>query len=154
MSLYAIDELMKQTRKLAADYYKTKQQSLPVSAELARYDACRLLGMSEVREATKGVDAIDSEQQPVQIKSRVIFDATKSGQRIGQINMEGEWASVLLVLFDPEYQPMEIYQAQRNAIELEQPDKETRAKRGAMSVAKFKKIGQRIWMNANDAQSN
>lgn len=151
MSVYAVEELMTQTRKLAADYYRTMKQSLPVSAELAKYDACRLLNLREVEEAIKGVDAVDDNACAYQVKSRVIFQEGRSGYRIGQLNMDGEWQKVVLVLFNPEYEPFEIHVATREAIDNPETTKSNpkREKRGAMSVAKFKNIGQLLWTKEN-----
>lgn len=146
MSVYALDELMKQTRKLAADYYAATQQTLPISSELARYDACRLMTWAECREAQKGVDALAANNMPIQIKSRVIFE-DKPGLRIGQINPDGDWQSVALVLYDRAYEPQEIFLASRLAIYADESSEQDskRKKRGAMSVAKFKKLADCIW---------
>lgn len=151
MSVYAVEELMKQTRRLAADYYRTTQQTLPVSNELAKYDACRLLNLTEVNESVKGVDAIDAENTPILIKSRVIFKDGNNSYRVGQFNTDGEWQKVVLVLFDPDYEPFEIHALSRAEFSESIPEKtnEKRAKRGPMSVAKFKNIGELIWTREN-----
>ncbi len=38
MSVYAVDKLMAQTRKLAADFRQMTGQPLPVTAEIANFD--------------------------------------------------------------------------------------------------------------------
>lgn len=156
MSVYDIDQLMTQTRKLAAEYYRTTKQPLPLSSELAKYDACRLLKLQEAEEITKGVDAFDENDKPIQVKSRVIFKEGNSGYRIGQLNLEGGWESTVLVLFSPEYEPYEIYSVSREEVEAAQSDKSNpkRQKRGAMSVAKFKNIGELIWTKENGLESS
>lgn len=155
MSVYAVDQLMTQTRKLAADYYRTMNQSLPVSAELAKYDACRLLNLKECEDVVKGVDALDEKGGAYQVKSRVIFQEGRSGYRIGQLNMDGDWQHVVLVLFNPDYEPFEIYVASRDAILEAESGKANpkREKRGAMSVAKFKNIGQLLWTSDHGLES-
>ena len=70
----------------------------------------------------------------IQIKSRTIFDESKSGQRIGQLNIDQAWDSVVLVLMDEEYEPYEIYEAEREDIlEYINSASSGRAKRGALS---------------------
>ena len=149
MSVYEIDTLMTETRRLAAQYYQTTRQSLPVSHEIARYDAVRLLSLTEPPEPQKGVDAYQPDQTPVQIKGRVIFDESKSNYRIGQLNQDGLWQKVLLVIMNPDYHTEAIYVATRDAIDAANQDTQNpkRNKRGAMSVAKFKAIGELIWTN-------
>jgi len=82
----------------------------------------------------------------IQIKGRAIFDESKGGQRIGQLKTEQEWDSVMLVLMDSSYEPVEIYEADREEV-LEAMDKSSgnRSKRGAVSVARFKIIGRLVW---------
>jgi hypothetical protein len=147
MAVYAVEQLMAQTRKLAAEYYRTTKQSLPVSAELAKHDAMRLLDLRPLAEAISGVDAIDQNEKNIQIKSRVIFQEGKSGYRIGQLNMDLPWDSAVLVLYDKEYEPIEIYAASREEIDtaMERKANPNRQKRGAMSVAQFKAIAERVW---------
>ena len=96
-----------------------------------------------------GYDAIGQgsrEGKKIQIKGRVIFDEDKAGQRIGQLKVEQEWDSVVLVLMDENFEPFEIYEAEReDIIEAQEASQSKRAKRGAMSVAKFKAISQLAW---------
>jgi hypothetical protein len=150
MAIHAVDKLMEQTRKLAAEYYQTTQQTLPISAELARYDAMRLLSLVEPAVATVGVDAVGSGQlqdKRIQIKGRVIFDESKSHYRIGQLKTEGQWELLLLVLFNANYEVMAIHGCSRDLISEALQDKNNpkRSKRGAMSVARFRAIGKLLW---------
>lgn len=81
------------------------------------------------------------------------FDTSKSTPRIGQLNPAQEWDGVLLVLFDDEYQPIEIFYASKQIIQEALNDRESnRKKRGAMSIAQFKIIGERIWTAENGAE--
>lgn len=141
---------MEQTRKLAADYRRATGKPLPVSAEIANYDAARLLDLELIQPPPGGYDAIGRSGQwqdkKVQIKGRAILDEKKSGQRIGQLKVEQEWDTIVLVIMDDNYDPVEIYAADREEI-LESLDEQqgNRAKRGAMSVAKFKIISNLVW---------
>ena len=149
MTPYAADKLISQARKLAAEYRKTMGKPLPgISAEIAGHDAMRLLNLEPCTDQWSGCDAIDPARgdKRIQIKSRTIFDESKTGQRIGQLNVEQTWQSVLLVLMDEEYEPYEIYEAEREDIlEYVGGSSSRRAKRGAMSVARFKIIGRLAW---------
>ena len=151
MSVYAVDKLMAQTRKLAAEYRQTTGQPLPVTAEIANFDAARLLNLDIVQPPPGGYDAVglDAEREGMryQIKGRAIFDVKKGGQRIGQLRLEQPWDAVLLVLLDEQYEPFEIYEASREAIEeaLNESGDSNRSKRGAMSVARFRHIARLVW---------
>ena len=58
----------------------------------------------------------------------------------------GRILSVLLVLMDEEYEPYAIYEAEREELlEFMQKSSSSRAKRGALSVARFKIIGNLVW---------
>ena len=61
--------------------------------------------------------------------------------------MDKQWDSVLLIIMDDNYEPREIYEASREVLKeaLDEAKDSKRAKRGAMSVAKFKIIGQQLW---------
>ncbi len=153
MDLYSVDKLMAQTRKLAAEYRQATGQPLPVTAEIANYDVSRLLDLELIQPPPGGYDALGRSGpwrgKKIQIKGRAIFDEKKSGQRIGQVKQEQEWDSIMLLLMDENYEPVEIYEADRDAILAALEDKagqsEKRSKRGAMSVNKFRNISQLIW---------
>ena len=153
VSIYSLDKLISETRRLAAEFRRTTGQVLPVSAEIARYDAARILGLELKEQRTRGVDAIgrgEREGRKIQIKGRVIVDERKGGQRIGQLNRDGDWDLVILSLMDADYEPFEIYEATREEIlEVLDDTSSKRAQRGAMSVARFKIIGRLIWSREN-----
>jgi len=149
VSVYAADKLIGQARQLAAEYRRTMGKPLPgISNEIALHDAIRLLSLEPVADSAGGYDAIDParDDKKIQIKSRTIFDESKSGQRIGQIRVEQSWDSVLLVLMDEEYEPYEIYEAERDELlDFMDQSSSSRVKRGALSVARFKIIGRLAW---------
>ena len=101
LNLYAADKLIAQARILAAEYRRTMGKPLPgISNEIAEYDAIKLLRLEARNEGEGGYDAIDPGRggKRIQIKSRTIFDESKSGQRLGQMKLDKEWDSVVLVL--------------------------------------------------------
>ncbi len=150
MSVYSVDKLMAEARRLAADYRRATGKTLPVTAEIAVHDAIRLLGLAAAPGDAVGYDAIRTcgdEDTRIQVKGRVIFDENKSGQRIGQIRLNQDWDSIVLVLMDEDYETTEVYEVFRDEIcdLLEEIENSRRSKRGAISVARFKIIGRLIW---------
>ncbi len=150
MNTIAVDTLMAQTRRLAALYRQTTGQTLPVSAELSRYDAAQLLGLSVISGAPRaGVDFTGSQGpyhcKNIQVKSRVIFNDNNSGYRIGQLNLSMPWEIVVLVLYEANYEPFAIYAATKEEVIASLSQTTHKQARGAMSLAKFKAISQLIW---------
>ena len=149
MAVYNVDKLMVEARKLAAEYRRATGKPLGISNEIAVHDVIRLMKLVPAEPGAGGYDAIGTgsrEGKYIQIKGRTIFDESKSGQRIGQVKLEQDWDSVMLILMDDNYEPLEIYEAERAAIEEAMADTSAkRAKRGAMSVARFKAIGAQVW---------
>ncbi|MDF1644748.1 MAG: hypothetical protein P1U80_11255 [Pseudomonadales bacterium] len=147
MSVYQVEKLMEETRRVAAEFRKATGQTLPVGPELARYDANRLLNLESPPDGLSGVDAVSGDDLRYQIKNRVVFDDSKGGHRIGQLNFHGDWNVLLLVLLDEQYNTVEIYQMDREtAVEaVDELNNDTRKKRGPMSVAKFKALGSLVW---------
>lgn len=157
MSLYSVDKLISEARRLAAAYRKATGKSLGgISSEIAEHDAARLLDLELCREKPGGYDAVGCGTRAgkrIQIKGRAIFDERKSGQRIGQLKADQEWDSVMLVLMDEQFEPYEIYEAERAEVleALRETEGSKRQKRGAMSVAKFKAIGRLVWAREEGA---
>ena len=111
MSLYSIDKLINETRRLAAEFKRTTGTMLPVSGEIARYDVSKQLDLTLTEDRNCGYDAIGNNHRcglRVLIKSRVIGDSVKSGHRIGQLNPNGNWDIVILSLMDNEFEPLEM----------------------------------------------
>ncbi len=144
---YAADRLIAQARQLAAEYRRTMGKPLPgISNEIAEHDAVRLLGLEPNAGPDAAWHAVDPQTgRRIQIKSRTIFDESKGGERMGQLRMHQDWDAVVLVLMDENYEPYEIYQASREELAECIDPASSRAKRGAMSVARFKIIGELVW---------
>jgi hypothetical protein len=146
MSLYSIDKLINETRRLAAEFKRTTGTMLPVSGEIARYDVSHHLALTLNNDPNCGYDAIGETEREglrVQIKSRVIGDSVKSGHRLGQLNPNGNWDIVILSLMDDEFEPLEMYQLSRN--EVIEALNSTSKKNSTISVAKFKIISDLVW---------
>lgn len=147
MSVYSVEKLIAQARKLATDYRLATGKTLAgISSEIAEYDACQLLGLDLCPDRARGFEALTRAGKRIQIKGRTIFDESRSGQRIGQIKVNQEWDSLVLVLLDQNYETYEIYEADREEL-LDYIDRPSvsQKKRGALSVARFRIIGRLVW---------
>ncbi len=150
VSLYSVDKLISEARRIAAEYRRATGKPLGISAEIAAHDACTYLELEACEDAV-GYDAIglngDRKGCRFQIKGRAIFDEKKGGQRLGQIKTEQEWDKILLVLMNEDFETTEIYEASREDMleELGEAGTSNRKKRGAMSVARFKHLAKLVW---------
>lgn len=147
-NIYSVDKLIEQARQLAADYKKMMGKPLPgVSSEIAEHDATKYLGLKLCEDRSYGYDAIRLTSGPkkIQIKARTIFNDNFRGQRLGQLKVDKQWDSVVLVLMDEDYQPYEIFEARREDVLNNINDNQSRQKRGAMSVSKFRNIAELVW---------
>lgn len=156
MPLYSIDKLIEETRRLAAEFRRTTGTMLPVSAEIARYDVAHHLNLKLNEQRAGGYDATGTNELEglrVQIKGRVVGDSIRSGHRIGQLNTDAEWDLVILSLMDDNFEPFEMYQATREELLQAMADPGSkRGKRGAISIAKFRIIGQLAWTRENGVE--
>ena len=143
---YDVSALMTQTRLLAANYREQTGNALPVTEELARFDAINLIGLTKLTEQ-EGIDAIDPKtKETVLVKGRVIFKGGKARQKLGKLGLQAEWQQLLMVIYNPQYEPTQIFQIDRKIIELEL-NKLPVSKRGSMTVAKYKAIGTQVWQS-------
>ena len=144
MTAYQLDKLIEQTRRLAADFREQCGQTLPVSTELAHYDAAKILNLIRDESSDSGVDFIGHTSfigEKIQVKSRVIFDNQRSGLRVGKINFDSAWDRIILVIYNSAYHPTEIYSLSRDEILKSHDMNHARP----ISVAKFRAIGEMLW---------
>lgn len=152
IDIIAIGHLIVQTKRLAKEYRKLTGRPLGITGEVAEYEAARLLNLnlSEARQA--GYDAVDAKGKRIQIKGRVVFKDSKTGQRMGRINIKHEWDELVLVLLDADFEPIAIYQAMYPEVEaaLMAPGSRSRNERGALGIRKFESIARLVWSNAKE----
>ena len=148
MSVYDVDKLMLEARKLAANYRKATGKPLGISSEIAIHDVARLMNLELIEASPGGYDAIGKgkrDGKKIQIKGRTVATDMKSNQRVGQLKIDQQWDAVMLVLLNEDYEPLEIYEADREEIlEVVNSSNSKRKNRGAMSVAKFKFIAELV----------
>lgn len=140
---------MQETRKLASNYYQTTGQILPVTQELAKYDAITLLKLEKSANEQNGIDAIGKEgfirEKPLLIKGRAIFTKKNMTHRIGQLNMNENWDYLLLVLYDEFFEVNMIYCAKKTVLNAIVENKQKQNKRGMLSVNQFKAVSTCVW---------
>ena len=81
IDIYSIDKLMHETRQLAARYRQTTGTTLPVTGEIARFDAAKALDLQLLDDASLAYDALgkgDRQGQRIIIKGRALFDESRS----------------------------------------------------------------------------
>lgn len=154
--VYQLDKLMSEARRLAREYRAAMGKPLPgITGELAVHDCIRLLDLDPVPAGTGGYDAVGRGERAgrrIQIKGRAIFDEAKGGQRLGQLKATQQWDSMMLVLMDQHYDPVEIYEAERaDVLAAMDETSRNRTRRGAVSVARFKIIGRLAWTREDGA---
>ena len=147
-------KLLKEAKSLARRYRKLTGKPLGITGEVAEFAAAQLLDLELAGARQAGYDAIRTDAGKnikVQIKGRVIPKGAKPGQRLGSIQLDKEWDTVVLVVLDQDFEPRVIYEAGRDAITaaLIAPGSKARNERGALSVSKFKSIGAVVWSAEN-----
>ncbi len=146
------EELVERIRSAAIEYRQLTGRPLGVTGEIGEIEAARLLGCQLAPVRSPGFDAIDPAGRKLQIKTRCYGTDAKPGQRLGSIKLDTEWDAVLLVLLDADLRPTAIWEADREPIReaLTAPGSKARNERGALAVAQFRKIGRRVWPNAEE----
>lgn len=147
MSVYRVDKLMAEARKLAAEYRRATGKTLAISGEIAVSDAISLLELEPAPADAEGYDALRAVKDGIerlQIKARAVFDDSRRPARLGQLKLERAWDAVLLVLMNEDYEPLEIIEARRPALEEALADARPN-KRGTVSVGRFRAIGRLLW---------
>ena len=77
----------------------------------------------------------------------MIFDPKKTGQRVGQLNLDADWDVVVLVMMNEDYRCTAIFSVTKTQLLAaldDQQDGKSNA-RGALSVKKFQAIAERVW---------
>jgi len=141
-------EILSQAKRLAQEYRALTGKPLGITGEVAEYEAARILGVQLTPARHAGYDAVEGPQgRRYQIKGRCMLPGCKPGQRLGSIDITKDFDAVLMVLLDANFDAIEIYEADRNAVlaTLTAPGSKSRNERGAMGVSKFKAIGRPRW---------
>lgn len=104
--------ILRDAKRLAQQYRRATGKPLGITGEVAEYEAARLLGLRLTEARQAGFDAIeeyDGNVRCLQIKGRCLLSGCKPGQRMGSIDVEKQFDSVLLVLLGENFDVTEIY---------------------------------------------
>lgn len=145
-----ISEVLRDAKLLARKYRQLAGKPLGITGEIAEFSAAQILGLELTEARQSGYDAIRRHNgivTRIQIKGRCLPANAKRGQRVGSIQLDKEWDTVLLVLMDEDLEVLSIFEAARSEIEqaLRAPGSKARNERGALPVSKFKAIGHQVW---------
>lgn len=145
-----LEAVLADAKRCAREYYALTGRPLGVTGEVAEYEVHRLLGATLTPPREPGADAelrIGRRRSRVQIKGRCVAGRVNPGARIGSIRGRTGYDAILLVLLEGNFETTEIWRASRASVlkALDEPGSRARNERRALSIAKFKQIGRRVW---------
>jgi len=145
-----LQEILAAAKDVAVSFRNLTGKPLGITGEIAEFSAAKLLSLELAEARQAGYDAIDSSGRKIQIKGRCLPEKSGPGQRLGSIRLDHEWDSVLLVLLDQSFEVIEMWEADRPAVQeaILAPGSKARNERGALAVSKFKQIGTKVWPTA------
>lgn len=143
----ALKGVIAAAKTLAKRYRELTGKPLGITGEVGELAAAELMGLKLTGARQPGHDAIASDGRRIQIKARCVLPTSKRSQRVGSIKVTPEWDTVMLVLLDGDFEPLEIYEAKKQDIEreLNRPGSRARNIRGALDVNKFRSIALPVW---------
>lgn len=142
--------ILRDAKVLARRYYHLTGKPLGVTGEVAEYEAARILDLKLELARQAGYDATETREGvtlKIQIKGRYFPNPRLRGGRVGSIDLNQPFDTVLLVLLDAEYDAFQIYEASRLAVEtlLTRPGSKARNERGSVGISQFKAISSLRW---------
>lgn len=142
-------QILAEAKRLAREYRELTDRPLGVTAEVAEFEAARLLGLELALVRQPGFDAleeVDGQPRRLQIKGRCLPSSAKDGT-IGAIKRNATWDAILVVLLDPQLEAVAIFEADRQQVlaALDAPGSKARNERGALRISKIKSIGRLRW---------
>ena len=149
IDIATLEGTIKAAKLVAKRYRQLTGKPLGLTGEIGEVLAADILKLKLSDARQPGYDAVSKDGRRVQIKSRCILLNAKPGQRVGSIRLDHDWDTVALILMDEDYEPLEIFEADRKSIEreLRRPGSKARNERGALGIHKFKTISKRLWHN-------
>ena len=135
---------------MAIKYRQLTGKPLGITGEIAEFSAAKILDLDLADARQPGYDAIQRRNgkiKKIQIKGRCIPVNSKSGRRLGKIQLEKEWDVILFVMMNENLDVTEIYEADRPTIKeaLISQGSKARNEKGTLTICKFISIGHLIW---------
>ncbi|KPU61961.1 hypothetical protein AN403_6059 [Pseudomonas fluorescens] len=143
-------QILRDAKVLAGRYYHFTGKPLGVTGEVAEYEAARILNLELELARQAGFDVTeirDGVTLKVQIKGRYFPNPRLRGGRLGAIDLNQSFDTVLLVLLDADYNAFQINEAHRSAVEalLTRRGSKARNDRGSVGTSQFKAISTLRW---------
>jgi hypothetical protein len=147
LDIAALRSVIRDAKEIAKRYRNLTGKPLGITGEVGEFTAAELMNLRLTGARQPGYDAVASDGHRVQIKARCILPGSKKSQRLGSIRLKHEWDTVMLILMNGDFEPLEIYEARRPDIEreLDRPGSKARNVRGSLGVSKFKSIALLVW---------
>jgi hypothetical protein len=139
--------VIRDAKEIAKRYRNLTGKPLGITGEVGEFTAAELMNLQLTGARQPGYDAIAPDGHRIQIKARCVLPESKKSQRMGSVRLKHEWDTVMLILMDGDFEPLEIYEAKRPDIEREltRPGSKARNVRGSLGVSKFKSIALLVW---------
>ncbi len=152
VDIAALRSVIVDAKKLAKRYRELTGKPLGITGEVGEFTAAELKHLQLTGARQPGYDAIAPDSHRIQIKARCILPDSKNGQHLSSIRLKHDWDTVMLILLDGDFEPLEIYEAKRPDIEREltRPGSKARNVRGSLSVSKFKSIASLVWARPSE----
>jgi hypothetical protein len=147
VDLAALRAVITEAKQIAKRYRDLTGKPLGITGEVGEFEAAELMSLRLTGARQPGYDALAPDGHRIQVKARCILQGSKKSQHVGTITLKHEWDTVMLILMDGDFEPLEIHEANRADIEreLNRPGSKARNVRGSLSVSKFKSIASPVW---------
>ena len=147
LDIAALRNVIRDAKEIAKRYRNLTGKPLGITGEVGEFTVAELINLQLTGARQPGYDAVASDGHRVQIKARCVLPESKRSQHLGSIRLKHEWDTVMLILMDGDFEPLEIYEAKRPDIEreLNRPGSKARNVRGSLGVSKFKSIALLVW---------
>jgi hypothetical protein len=148
VDIAALRNLIKDAQNIAKRYRNLTGKPLGITGEIGEFTVAELMKLRLTGARQPGYDAIAPDGRRIQVKARCVLPDSKKSQRLGGIRLKHQWDTVMLILLDGDFEPLEIYEVNRPDIERElaRPGSKARNVRGSLSVSKFKSIASLVWL--------
>ena len=147
-TMEALRAIVREAQSLASRYYLLTGKPLGVTGEVAEVEAADKLGLLLLDARSPGHDATrEGGSFRVQIKGRAVAATDRYRGRCPSIKGEA-FDSVVLVLLDhATYEPLEMWEAPRDAVlaRIAAPGGKARNERRSLAITQFKSIATRAW---------
>ncbi len=147
LDIAALRSVIRDAKEVAKRYRNLTCKPLGITGEVGEFTAAELMTQRLTGARQPGYDAVAPDGHRIQIKARCVLPDSKKSQRLGSIRLKHEWDTVMLILMNGDFEPLEIYEAKRPDIEREltRPGSKARNVRGSLGVSKFKSIALLVW---------